>query len=132
GLRALQWITPYLVYFILLAKEHSVLESAAWAVASAMAVFPSLVVAAVAAKWLVLGRVRAGRYPLWGWYYLRWWFAQMLVASVPVHYLAGTPLLPFVYRLLGARIGRDVYLWTEHLAAFDLTWIGDGASVDDN
>jgi non-ribosomal peptide synthetase-like protein len=86
----------------------------------------------VAVKWLVLGRVRAGRYPLWGWYYLRWWFAQAVVATFPADYLAGTPLLSLFYRLLGARIGRDVYLGTERLAAFDLTSIGDGASVDDD
>ncbi len=132
GLRALQWVTPYLVYFMLVVNKYSVLESVGWAVLSAMAVLPTLVVAAVAAKWLVLGRVRAGRYPLWSSYYLRWWFAQTVVASVPVDYLAGTPLLPWFYRLLGARIGKDVYLGTERLAAFDLTSIGDGTSVDDD
>jgi non-ribosomal peptide synthetase-like protein len=107
-------------------------ESAAWAAVSEMAVFPLLILVAVSAKWLVLGRVRPGRYPLWGGYYLRWWFAQAVVASVPANYLAGTPLLPLFYRLLGSRIGRDVYIGTERLAAFDLISIGDGACVDDD
>src|SRR2546425_843860 len=132
GLRGAQWIAPYLVFFALLEHGRPLLESVAWALASAVSVLPLLVLVAVAVKWLVLGRVRAGRYPLWGWYYLRWWFAQAVVASVPADYLAGTPLLSFFYRLLGARIGRDVYLGTERLAAFDLTSIGDGASVDDD
>ena len=29
----------------------------------------------VAVKWAVLGRVKPGRYPVWGWFYLRWWQA---------------------------------------------------------
>ena len=132
GLRAFEWVTPYLVFFLLLDKAYSTLTCVAWALLSAMAVFPITGLVAIATKWLVLGRVHAGRYPLWGWYYLRWWFAQTVVASVPVDYLAGTPLLPVYYRLLGARIGKDVYLGTERLAAFDLTSIGDGACVDDD
>ena len=132
GLRGLQWITPYLVFFLLIEHELPVYESAAWAAVSEMAVFPLLILVAVTAKWLVLGRVRPGRYPLWGRYYLRWWFAQAMVASVPANYLLGTPLLPLFYRLLGARIGRDVYIATDRFAAFDLISIGDGASVDDD
>jgi non-ribosomal peptide synthetase-like protein len=132
GLRGLQWITPYLVFYLLIALDFPVGESAAWAVVSEMAVFPLLILVAVAVKWLVLGRVPPGRYPLWGSYYLRWWFAQAVISSVPADYLAGTPLLPLFYRLLGARIGRDVYIGTERLAAFDLISIGDGACVDDD
>jgi non-ribosomal peptide synthetase-like protein len=132
GLRGLQWITPYLIFFLLIESDLPVVESAAWAAVSEMAVFPLLVLVAVTVKWLVLGRVRPGRYPLWGGYYLRWWFAQAVVASVPANYLAGTPLLPWFYRLLGSRIGKDVYIGTERLAAFDLISIGDGACVDDD
>ncbi len=130
GANALEWVTPYLVFMMLLASGHSVLNAAAWGMASAMAVFPLLTVGVIAAKWLVLGRVRPGRYPLWGAYYLRWWFAQTLIKAVPLNYLAGTPLLPFVYRLLGARIGKDVHLDSDGLAAFDLISIGDGSSID--
>jgi non-ribosomal peptide synthetase-like protein len=132
GIRAFEWVTPYLVFFLLWEGTGSLLQSAAWALLSAVAVFPLLLGVAIAAKWLVLGRVRAGRYPLWGGYYLRWWFAQAMVSAVPLDYLAGTPLLPLVYRLLGARIGKDVNLTTENFAAFDLISIGDGASVDDD
>jgi non-ribosomal peptide synthetase-like protein len=132
GLRGLQWITPYLVFYLLIEHDLPVYESAAWAAVSEMAVFPLLVLVAVTTKWLVIGRVRPGRYPLWSWYYLRWWFAQAVVASVPANYLAGTPLLPWYYRLLGSRIGKDVYIGTERLAAFDLISIGDGACVDDD
>jgi non-ribosomal peptide synthetase-like protein len=130
GFRGLQSVAPYLIYF-LLALNHPVRDAAAWAAASAIAVFPILVVVAVAVKWLLLGRIRPGRHPLWGGYYLRWWFVQVLLESVPLNLLGGTPLLPFVYRLLGVRIDKDVHLATTLLGAFDLISIGEGASVDE-
>ncbi len=36
-------------------------------------------VVAIAAKWLILGRTKPGRYPLWGVYYFRWWLSQRLL-----------------------------------------------------
>src|ERR1043166_507903 len=131
GFRAIEWVTPYLVYFLLVEEGYPALKSAAWAAVSVMAMFPLLLLGAVATKWLVLGRLRAGRYPLWGAYYVRWWFVRALVSALPLNYLAGTPLLPWVYRLLGARIGKDVHIGTNHLAAFDLIEIGDGTCVDE-
>ncbi len=102
-----------------------------WALASAIAVLPVLILIAVCAKWVLLGRIRPGRHPLWGAYYLRWWFVQTLVQSVPLTRLGGTPLLPFVYRLFGVRIGKNVHIASNLLAAFDVISIGDGASIDE-
>ena len=130
GFRGLQSVAPYLIYF-LLARNHPVLDAAVGGAASSMAVFPISVLIAVAVKWLLLGRIRPGRYPLWGAYYLRWWFVQTLIESVPLTRLGGTPLLPFVYRLLGVKIGKSVHLATDQLGAFDLISIGDGASIDE-
>ena len=59
---------------------------------------------------MVIGRYRAGAYPLWGGYYLRWWFVTAIESAVPVAYLTGTPLLNIYFRLMGAKIGRNVYL----------------------
>jgi len=98
----------------------------------AVIIFPVLLVVTVAAKWLVIGKVKAGRYPLWSGYYVRWWFVQSLVSSIPIDYLEGTPLLPFVYRLFGVHVGRDVQLATENIAAFDQVTIGDGSCIDDD
>ena len=113
------------------ARHHSALKSALWALAGGVAVLPVLILIAVCAKWILLGRVRPGRHPLWGAYYLRWWFVQTLVQSVPLTRLGGTPLLPFVYRLFGVGIGKDVHIATELLAAFDVISIGEGASIDE-
>jgi non-ribosomal peptide synthetase-like protein len=130
GFRGIASVAPYLVYF-LVGAHHSAWKSAAWAAASGIAALPILLFLAVCAKWLLLGRIRAGRHALWGGYYLRWWFVQTLVDSLPLTRLGGTPWLPLVYRMLGARIGKNVHLATDHLAAFDLISIGEGASVDE-
>ena len=132
GVRGLQWVTPYLVCYLLLAGGRPLLESVAWGAVSAMAVLPLILAAAVLAKWVMLGRIRAGRHPLWGGYYLRFWFVRTLVSSLPLELFCGTPLLPMVYRLFGARIGRDVHMETDRLIAFDLISIGDGTSIDDS
>ncbi|SMF11633.1 Pls/PosA family non-ribosomal peptide synthetase [Pseudogulbenkiania subflava] len=132
GLGVLQWVAPYLVYFFLQEDGYPVTQSVGWAAVAVVAMYPLLLVVAIAAKWLLLGRIRPGRHRLWGAYYLRWWFAQGLIGAMPFSHLAGTPLLPLVYRLLGVRIGQDVYLGSDELAAFDLISIGDGASIDDH
>ena len=38
------------------------------------------------------GRSPPGRYRLWGWFYLRFWFVRAVVRAAPVSYLDGTPL----------------------------------------
>ena len=128
--RAVQWIAPWLVYFLFL-RHHAALESAGWALGSVLAVLPVSILIAVCAKWILLGRVRPGRHALWGGYYLRWWFVQTLVQSVPLTRMGGTPLLPFVYRLFGVKVGKDVHIASDLLAAFDAISIGDGASIDE-
>mmetsp|Transcript_57726 Transcript_57726/g.172267 ORF Transcript_57726/g.172267 Transcript_57726/m.172267 type:complete len:1239 (-) Transcript_57726:91-3807(-) len=57
-------------------------------------------------KWTVIGRFREGRYPLWGQYYLRWWFVGVC-AKLFGHGIFGhcDSWLAFYYRLLGAKIG---------------------------
>src|SRR5258708_1841681 len=44
----------------------------------------------------------------------------------------GTPLLPFVYRMLGMKIGSDVHLETDLFAAFDVITIGTGTTIDES
>jgi non-ribosomal peptide synthetase-like protein len=86
----------------------------------------------LAVKWLLVGRFREVEYPVWSWGYFRWWLAKLLLA--PVQGLAGrflgTPLAPFFYRLLGARIGQRVYLGAA-LDEPDLVTIEDDASIAD-
>ena len=97
--------------------------------ASLLAYLPLYGLLVVAVKWLVIGRFRAGNYPLWGFYYLRFWLVKKAVESVPAYLLTGTPYLCAFYRLLGANIGPHVHLNSNRLLAFDLITIGAGASI---
>lgn len=83
----------------------------------------------VAAKWLLIGRFRPGRYPLWGWYYCRWWLVRKIMTLAPLNYLAGSPLMPFYLRLLGARVGKGCQIATSQIHLPDLIAINDGASI---
>jgi non-ribosomal peptide synthetase-like protein len=89
----------------------------------------TLLVLSIMAKWLLLGRCRAGTYPLWGWYYIRLWLYSHILAFAPVEYLAGSPFLPVYARLLGARIGRGCHLASGQLHQPDLIEIGDNVSL---
>ncbi len=129
--RCIAWVTPYIVFFYFFEAGSSLLVSTAWAIVSIALTFPALLGIAVATKWIVLGRVRPGSYPLWGSYYLRWWFTHSIVGALPLRRLTGTPLLAAVYRLLGAKIGKDVFLGTDRLGAYDLISIGDGSSINE-
>ena len=80
-------------------------------------------------KWVLLGRVKPGNYPLWGWFYFRFWLVRAVVRASPLHYLEGSPYLNLYYRLMGARIGRNVFIGSQGLATFDVLSVGDGTSI---
>lgn len=80
-------------------------------------------------KWIVIGRFKPGIYPLWGNYYFRFWLVKKFVDLASTAFLTGTPFINVYFRLLGARIGRNVYLGTDRIRVFDLIDIGDNSSV---
>jgi non-ribosomal peptide synthetase-like protein len=91
-------------------------------------------VVAVAAKWLLVGRHRAGEHPLWSGFVWRNELADTFVEVLAVPWLAGsvpgTPLLVLWLRGLGARIGRGVWCETYWLPETDLVVLGDAVSVN--
>jgi non-ribosomal peptide synthetase-like protein len=91
--------------------------------------FPALILFSIVIKWLVIGRFREGRFPLWGFYYFRFWLVKKIIDLTPLGLLSGTPFLNFYFRLMGAKIGQRVYMGSDRMRAFDLFSIGDGSSV---
>jgi non-ribosomal peptide synthetase-like protein len=87
-----------------------------------------------AAKWLLVGRVRSGRHPLWSSFVWRNELYDTFVEMVAVPWLVrswiGTPVLNWWLRSLGARIGCGVWCETHWLPEPDLISVGDGASVN--
>ncbi len=129
GIFSLQWLAPYLTYVGMLDRGDGVIVSLLGALSILLAVYPAMLAISLATKWLVIGRFKPGVYPLYGLMYLRWWFVKSIVAIVPVSYMAGTPLLNWYYRLMGAKIGANVHLGSDTLAAYDLIAIGDDTCI---
>ncbi|MGW4371300.1 Pls/PosA family non-ribosomal peptide synthetase [Nocardia takedensis] len=89
---------------------------------------------AVAAKWLLVGRIRAEEHPLWSSFVWRNEVADTFVETVAAPWFAraatGTPVLNLWLRGLGARIGRGVWCESYWLPEADLVTLGDGATVE--
>jgi non-ribosomal peptide synthetase-like protein len=84
----------------------------------------------VSLKWLLLGRVKPGVYPLWGWFYYRWWLVQRLQKNVYLgKHLVGSPLINLYYRLLGAKIGTNCHIGSLQILTHDLVDIGNNTSI---
>ena len=129
GFFSLQWLAPYLTYTFLMDDEYPMIEAAACALGTLTLLYPAMLMLSIAVKWLVLGRVKPGRHPIWGTYFLRWWFVEAVRSIVPTNYLTGTPLLGWYYRLMGARIGANVHIGNDGGAVFDLLSIGDDSCL---
>lgn len=84
---------------------------------------------AIAVKWLILGRTKLGRYPIWGLYYFRWWVVQRLSVLIHVKWLQGSPAIRFYLRAMGAKIGNDAIISDVEFWAADLIRIGTRAST---
>jgi non-ribosomal peptide synthetase-like protein len=82
------------------------------------------------AKWVLIGRFRQERVPLWSFAYYRFWLVRQLVASSPWGVLRGSALFNLYLRLAGAKIGKGAIILTRNVpVAADLIEIGEGALV---
>ncbi|MEN0065438.1 MAG: AMP-binding protein [Myxococcota bacterium] len=86
----------------------------------------------VLGKWLLIGRVQAGRHPLWGSAYLRWWLVNQWLRFTGLG-LFGVSygLTAAYYRLLGASVGKRTRIMPNaDLGEPDLLSIGDDVCID--
>ncbi|MET9889840.1 Pls/PosA family non-ribosomal peptide synthetase [Streptomyces sp. NPDC006465] len=108
----------------------------AWALSGAvlLAVGVLACLVSIVAKWLLVGRHRAGEHPLWSGFVWRNELADTFVEVVAVPWLAGsvpgTPLMTAWLRGLGARIGRGTWVESYWLPETDLVTLGDAATVN--
>ena len=126
---SVEFLVPYLVF-----DFHALHGRIGWAIFAAYGVFvvipPILSTMAILAKWLLLGRVRPGEYPLYGLFYFRWWLAERLTALVNVKLIADSALYPFFLRIMGARVGTSCHIGTMSVGACgDLIEIGDDVVI---
>jgi non-ribosomal peptide synthetase-like protein len=90
--------------------------------------------ASVAAKWLVVGRIRKVEHPLWSSFVWRNEVSDAFVETVAAPWFAraatGTAVLAVYLRGMGATIGRGVWCESYWLPEADLVTLGDGATVE--
>ncbi|APH02982.1 amino acid adenylation protein [Janibacter indicus] len=86
------------------------------------------------AKWLLVGRHRAGDHELWTSFVWRNeladTFTEMLAAPWFARITTGTPALNAWLRLMGSKVGEGVWCDTYWLPESDLVELGDGATVN--
>lgn len=85
-------------------------------------------------KWLLLGRYKQRSVPMWTPFVWLSEAATNLYEGITVpwflRYLRGTPWLSDAFNLLGARIGRGVYMDTTDITEFDCVHIGDHSELN--
>jgi non-ribosomal peptide synthetase-like protein len=129
ALMTAQWLGVFVSYMLITAVDAPFLTDALTFLTVYVAIEIATVVVAIAGKWLILGRTKPGRYPVWGAYYFRWWLVQRLVSLVHMKWLQGSPVMRAYLRALGAKVGDGALIGEFDSGAIDLLTIGAGAST---
>jgi len=129
GLVTLQWLGLFIASIFLVQEDASIWTEMAILLVLFVALNLGTKALIVALKWLVIGRTKPGRYPLWGVYYFRLWLVERLLQVTTLKFLQASPLMRIYLRLLGARIGKDAIISEFEAGAVDLLSIGDHAST---
>lgn len=96
------------------------------AIVAAAAAFAGLTALPVAAKWLLIGKWKRERIPIWSLRYFRFWMVKTLVRTAPVSAFIGSPLYNLYLRALGARIGRGAVITSRFIpVTTDLFSVGE-------
>jgi non-ribosomal peptide synthetase-like protein len=128
-LNTAQWLGIFVTYLLLAGEGLGFWAQMAALLAVYVLINAVTALAAIGLKWVVLGRTKPGRYPLWGVYYFRWWFAKRLEPLVHIKWLQGSPMIRRYLRLMGAQVGGDVVIADIDAGAIDLVMIGRGTTI---
>lgn len=129
GIFAVQIFFPYLGYYYVVSEYKNI----SYAIATALCMFcfipPLLATFTTLLKWVVIGKMKEGDYPLWGSYYFRWWFVKTMQRLVAAQFLNGTPLYNVFLRRLGVKVAPDAQLSAFTIGAEDLLTIGKDVTI---
>ncbi|MEO8885620.1 MAG: Pls/PosA family non-ribosomal peptide synthetase [Mucilaginibacter sp.] len=133
SLFAIQIFIPYLGYYYVVAQTESGRQDRGIAIIVALLLYcivpPIIFAVGIGLKWLLLGKVKEGDHPLWGWYYFKYWLVKRVLDVAPEQYMSGTPIYPLYLRLLGAKVAKDAQLSTISIGAHDLVEIGSDVTL---
>lgn len=88
----------------------------------------------VAAKWLLVGRIKAGEHPLWSSFIWRNEVVDSFIELVSAPWFAraavGTPAMVWWLRALGAKIGHGTWCESYWLPEADLVTLGESSTIN--
>ncbi|MDQ0867354.1 Pls/PosA family non-ribosomal peptide synthetase [Arthrobacter globiformis] len=97
------------------------------------AIFVVLSLTPVLIKWILVGRWKPGRIRIWSLNYVRYWIVKTLTRINPLVLFAGSPLYVLYLKLLGAKIGKGVVIFSRMVpACADLLTVGEGTVIHKN
>ncbi len=129
GVLSVQIFFPYLGYYYVREEMKDIGLGIATALGVYFLIPPLLAGVSILIKWLVIGRMKEGDYPLWGGYYFRWWFVKTFQRLLPSSFLNGTPLYCGYLRRMGIKVADDAQLAAFTVGAEDLVTIGSDVSI---
>ena len=125
----MEWLGPFFVYSYYYQAELGVVSSLGLMLLMYFALLPVLSLFAIGFKWAVIGRIKPGKYKLWGSYYFRFWIVDKVINICPITYFTGTNLMNVFLRSLGAKVGKNTYINTSAISVYDLFKVGDNVSI---
>ena len=129
ALMSAQWLGVFVSYMLLTGADATFLEEAASLLSVYTCINIATIAIVIATKWLIIGKTKPGRYPLWGVYYFRWWLVKRFLGLVHIKWFQGSPVMRYYLRALGATIGKDALISDIEPGAADLISIGEGTSI---
>jgi non-ribosomal peptide synthetase-like protein len=136
ALFSVQIFFPYLSYYYFQLNGHGTGIALLSAILLYTLIPPVYSIIILLTKWLVIGKIKEGDYPLWGWYYFRWWLWKTIKRLMPSEFIVETPLYPKYLKLLGVKVHPSAQLSLLPIAAEDLVTIdknvttSSGCSID--
>jgi non-ribosomal peptide synthetase-like protein len=88
----------------------------------------------VAVKWILIGHYQPGDHPLWSSFVWRDEIVnscqEQLAGAWLLRTALATPVISFYLRLMGAKVGRNVWCESLNLTEFDIVDLGDGCAIN--
>jgi non-ribosomal peptide synthetase-like protein len=129
SLHTAQWLGVFLTYLLISGDQFGFFTQMGLLLGVYMLINIMTKLIALAAKWIIIGRTKPGRYPLWGVYYYRWWLARSFLTLMQAKWFQGSPLMRYYLIALGARVGKETVISEFEAGAIDLVSIGGGATI---
>ena len=94
----------------------------------------ALVAVSVIAKWVLIGVYKPIMKPMWSFWAMRTEAVAVLygglVGKASIEFMRGTPFLPWILKLYGAKIGKGVWMDLTDVTEFDCVNIGDFCTLN--